>query len=245
MRLKKLVWASAAVLLAVILTSCNIGKSPEPTPDVNGIYTAAAQTMVAGLNAQQTQTAGAASPTPQASPTPLVSPTTLATFAISTGSIPFGTPFTLGTPPTPLGPTLPAGTGLFSFPVGCDDAMYLGETKPKDGAQLAPSKLFDKGWSLQNVGTCTWDEGYTFAFKDGERFSVDNPNISILAKDEFTAPGHSQTFIFHMTAPKQQGEYRGYWQMRNDAGTWFGSIVYVDIIVVREGADTPTPKATP
>jgi hypothetical protein len=146
----------------------------------------------------------------------------------------------LGTPST-LAPTRPSGTGLFSFPVGCDDAMFIGETRPYDKAQMRPDKLFDKGWSLQNVGTCTWDEGYSFAFKDGERFSVDNPAIRISLESQFTAPGHSQSFIFHMTAPRLPGEYVGQWQMKNDQGVWFGSIVTVDIIVVREGQATPTP----
>lgn len=241
MQFSKLAGVSAVVLLAASLTSCNIGRAPEPTADVNAVYTAAAQTMIAGLNAQQTQTAGAVSPTPRASSTPLASPTVLATFAISTGSAPFGTPLILGTPGT-LQPTLPSGTGLFSFPVGCDDAMFIGETRPYDKTQMPPQKEFDKSWSLQNVGTCTWDENYAFAFKDGERFSVDNPNWVIMKESEFTAPGHSQSFGFHMTAPKQSGEYIGRWQMRNDAGVWFGSIVTVDIVVVKEGADTPTPS---
>jgi hypothetical protein len=34
-----------------------------------------------------------------------------------------------------------------------------------------------------------------------------------------------------MQAPLQNGEYIGYWQMKSDAGAWFGSLVSVDIIV--------------
>lgn len=54
MRLNKLVWATTVVVVAAALTSCNLGKAAEPTPDVGAIYTAAAQTMIAGLSAQQT-----------------------------------------------------------------------------------------------------------------------------------------------------------------------------------------------
>jgi hypothetical protein len=244
MQFNKLVWASVAALVAVALTSCNIGKAPVPTVDANAIYTSAAQTMIAGLSAQQTQTAAAASPT--ASPTPLGSPTALPTFAVGTGSVPFGTPFTFGTPgtaTTPLIPsTLPAGTGASSFPVGCNDATYIGETKPFDKAQLDPDKKFDKGFSLQNTGTCTWDIGYSFNFKDGDRLSSNITSIVISDKVDFTAPGHSQSFILHMIAPKAPGEYKSYWQMRDDVGTWFGSIVFVDIVVVKPGSATKTPK---
>jgi Ig-like domain-containing protein len=243
MRAKKLVWAIAGVFLAATLTSCNIGKAPEPTVDANAIYTSAAQTMIAGLNAQQTQTAAAVPPTSQASPTPLVSPTPLATFAISTGSIPFGTPFTLGTPGVGVTarPTLPAGTGVYSFPVGADDAMYIGDTGPKDRAKLKAGEKFDVCFSMQNVGTSTWDEGYSFSWSSGERFSVNRPSIVISDKSEFVDPGHSQAFCFKLIAPSGNGEYKGFWQMKNDAGTAFGSKPWVWITVGNVAGPTATP----
>jgi Ig-like domain-containing protein len=242
MQFKKLIWTSAVILLAAALASCNIGKAPEPTPDVSVIYTSAAQTMVSGLRQQQTQTAQAI---PQATATPLASLTPLATFAISTGSVPFGTPFgtpfILGTPGTAR-PTLPSGTGLYSLPVGCNDATYIGETKPLDGTILAGGKVFDKGWSMQNTGTCKWDDGYSFSFKDGDQMQGEDV---VIAKDkaEFTEPGHSQAFVIQMVAPKAPGEYKGYWQMKNDQGVWFGSIVYVDIVVGKKSEPTATATA--
>lgn len=246
MRLNKLVWALLVVMLAAALTSCNIGKAPEPTPDVNGIYTSAAQTMIAGLSAAQTQTAAAVPPTLAPTNTPAVSATALATFAISTGSIPFGgtalaTPLSLGTPL----PTLPAGTAnsllAYSFPVGCDNAAYVGNT-PKDKTQYPPGKKFDASFSMVNLGTCTWDEGYKFAFLEGDKLTATPEQIVIRQESEFTKPNAGQAFITHMVAPNQPGEYISYWQMMNDAGVRFGSKVFVDIIVVKPGADTPTPS---
>ncbi len=247
MRYKKLVWAAAAILLAAVLTSCNIGKAPEPTPDVNAIYTGAAQTMVADLGTKQTQTAAAVPPTPQSSPTPLASPTTLATFAISTGSVPFGTPLTFGTPGTPsslLIATLPAGTSnallAYSFPVGADNAAYVGN-KPKDKTQVKPGEEFQASFQLVNLGTSTWDENYAFSFLEGDRMSATPDTIVIRAEADFVKPNAGITFITHLVAPKRSGEYIGYWQMVNDSGVRFGSKTFVDIIVVREGEDTPTP----
>ena len=62
MQLKKHPWLTAAILLAVGLASCNAGKVPQPTTDVNAVYTSVASTMIAQLNDQLTQTAQAARP---------------------------------------------------------------------------------------------------------------------------------------------------------------------------------------
>ncbi len=246
MRYQKFAWASAAIMIAAVLTSCNIGKAPEPTPDVNAVYTSAAQTMIADLNSQQTQTAAAVPPTAAASPTPLASPTLLATFAISTGSVPFalGTPGTPGTPASLLISTMPAGTAnallAYSFPVGDDNAAWISNT-PKDKTQFVPGRKFSATFMLVNLGKTTWDEGYTFAFLEGDKLSATPETITIRAKEDFVKPNAGITFITEMVAPKRPGEYFSYWQMMNDQRVRFGSKMFVDIIVVKEGADTPTP----
>lgn len=243
MRLMKFVWATAAVGTSLALASCNIGKAPEPTIDANAIYTSAAQTMIAGLSDQQTQTAGAVTATPQASPTVQAVFTPLATFAVGTGSVPFGTPFTLGTPftfgtpgagLTPLPTAKPAGTGVYSFPVGCDDAMFIGED-PVDSPQNPPhvdsGKVFEKSWSLQNVGTCTWGKGYSFAFKSGAELHPEPSAVVIQSDSDKTEPGHSQAFVITMKAPFKPGTYTAFWQMKNASGVWFGSIVSVNLLI--------------
>jgi hypothetical protein len=245
MHLKQFVWASAAVLMAAALTSCNLGKAPEPTPDVNGIYTSAAQTMVAGFSDQQTQTAQAAPPTEQPTETKSAVFTPLATFApIGTGSVPFGspvagiTPFPVGTPgtlPTNKPTALPAGTNSVSFPVGPDNAMFVGED-PVESAQkpykVDRGKKFQKSWSLQNVGTSTWNTGYSFSFKSGDNLQPE-PEAIVIRNEEkdFTAPGHSQAFVITIHAPDKPGTYTAFWQMKNASGVWFGSIVSVNISV--------------
>ena len=233
MQLTKIIWVASVLVLAAALTSCNIGKAPEPTQDVNAIFTSAAGTMIAQLNDQQTQTAQAVPPTSAASPTPFDTFTPLPTVAGLVGGTPFGTPFTLGTPGgliTPLAsPALPAGTGSVGLAVGCNNAVLISETIP-DGTIIHPAKRFDKAWSFQNTGTCTWDEGYSFDFKSGDQLQG---NDVVLTKrsdpTSFTKPGHSQAFIVPMWSPGTAGEYKGYWQMKDDKGNWFGSLVWVDI----------------
>ncbi len=225
MQLKKIVWPMAALVIAIGLTSCNIGKAPEPTQDVNVIYTAAAETTIAQFNGQQTQTAQALPPTPLPSPTALPTFTLAPTFPVSGV-----TPFTLNTPGvlTPIPSQAPAGTGSGSFPVGCNDATFTGETIP-DKTEMKPGQAFNKSWNFTNSGTCEWGNGYIFAFKSGDRLQGDN--FRFIYEKDFVKPGKGIAFIIAMTAPMKEGEYIGYWQMKNDAGQWFGSLVSVDIVV--------------
>ena len=44
--------------------------------------------------------------------------------------------------------------------VGCNNAVYLGQTVA-DKTVMNPLKQFKNGWSMQNTGTCAWDEDYT------------------------------------------------------------------------------------
>ena len=199
-------WAViATIAMMLALTACNIGRSAEPTPDVNALYTAAAETLIAQFNEQQTQTAQAVTPTPQASPTSLASPSPFPTFALP-GLTPLGTlaPGLTALPTTVVG-------GALSFPVGCNDAKFISETVP-DKTKIDAQKDFKKAWSMLNVGTCTWDEGYTFAFKSGERLS--GSDIKITKEEDFTEPGASQAFVVNLKAPNKVGEFIGFWQMR-------------------------------
>ena len=223
----KMLWVAAAAALTAGLSACNLGKAPEPTADVNALYTMAAQTLVVESGLGETQTAAASSPT--VSPTSPASFTPLPTFGVPSGLTPLAT-FALGTPIaglTPL-PTQSSGSGVAGMAVGCNNAVLIGED-PADGKVFSPLKQFQKSWSLQNTGTCPWDENYTFAFKSGEQMSGED--IKIVNEDQFTKPGHSQAFIVHLQAPKPKGEYKGFWQMKSDTGEWFGALVWVDIIV--------------
>ena len=220
MKIKKITPAAITLLLAATLASCSAGSTPQPTIDVNAIFTFAAGTMNAQLNDRETQTAQAVSPTPDVTFTPLP------TFPV----IPLGTQFSFSTPTGAVIPTVSTGGGsLGSTAVGCDDATYLSETKPLDGTNITAGADFTKAWSLQNTGTCTWNSGYTFAFDSGDQMT--GKYVPITKDADFTAPGHSQTFKVNLQAPAAAGEYKGYWRMKNAQGVAFGSRVWVDIIV--------------
>lgn len=222
MKFKLLVITVAGFLL---LTACNLGKAPEPTQDVNAIYTTVAQTTMAQFNAQQTQTAQAV---PPASPTAQATFTPLPTFPVIGGTTPLATFPSLGTTPI-ASPVLSGGATGGSTAVGCNDAAYVNETKPYDNTEITAGKDFTKGWQLQNTGTCAWGEGYSFAFFSGDQ--MNGTDVYIGKNDAVTDPGHSNSFIVHLQAPKDSGTYKGVWRMKDDQGNFFGAFPYVLIVV--------------
>jgi len=236
------------VLLAItlLLTGCNIGAAPAPTLDVNAINTAVVGTTVAQLSGQMTQTALAA---PISTPLPTFAlPATeasdasaLPTFALPTDANALPTFSFVSTPSSSLTPvagftqlatSIPAGSsGSLNTASGCNDAQFVGETLP-DGSVVKAGKDFTKTWEIKNTGTCTWDEGYVFAFLASNSSSeIKGYDIVINKKDEYTKPGSSQSFVIKLVAPSAAGEYKGYWKMRDDQGTPFGPLVYLDIVV--------------
>lgn len=226
---RKFVWPVIAALTVIVLTGCNIGATPAPTVDVNAIYTQAAETALANFSQNLTQTALAVPPTALPTSTPLATFTPLPTFSIIANS----TPLALNTPGlVTLVPTtsVSLGTQASSNPVGCADAMFVGETVA-DGTVFAAGKVFTKSWNFSNTGTCTWGENFTFAYKSGDKLSAEPLYVKIIKSADYVKPGSGIAFNIKMTAPSQKGEYKGFWQMKDDKGNWFGSLVYVDIVV--------------
>jgi hypothetical protein len=230
------------ILLTATLTlaACNVGSSAAPTADVNAINTAALSTAMAQISAQQTMTGLAA---PSATPLPTNAPLSLSTAALPTGAggvlptVSFNT--TPNTTPlagftnvagSPIAPTA-AGGIIGDTKAGCNDGAFVGETLP-DKSVVGAGKDFTKAWEIKNTGTCAWDEGYVFAFQpDLSSASIEGYDIVINSKDEFTKPGHSQSFVVKLKAPTAAGEYKGYWKLKTDTGTSFGPLVYFDIVV--------------
>ena len=237
------------ILLTVTLTlaACNVGATPAPTIDANAINTAALGTAMAQISSQQTMTALAA---PSATALPTEMPGSLETAALPTTSGALPTTNAGGALPTvsfnttpnttplagftsvagsPIAPTAAGGIGNTAS--GCNDGAFVGETLP-DKSVVGVGKNFTKAWEIKNTGTCTWDEGYVFAFQpDLSSTGIEGYDIVINNSDEFTKPNHSQSFIVKLTAPTTPGEYKGYWKLKADDGTYFGPLVYFDIVV--------------
>ncbi len=233
------------LLPTVLLAACGSSATPTSTVDINAMNTAIVGTTVAQLSGQFTQTAIAAptntpAPTEAQAAVPTVSLPTLtnaggATPTVDPAALPtfsfVNTPVVSNTLAPGVTPTLNTSTGSQSTAFGCNDGLFIGENLP-DGSVIKSGAGFAKSWEIKNTGTCTWDEGFSFTFLPGvSSAEIKGYNIVIKAADEFTKPGHSQSFIIKLTAPTKAGEYKGYWRMQDDSGNYFGPRVYFDIVV--------------
>lgn len=214
---------------AVLLSACNLRATPVATEDTGAIQTQAFNIVLTQAALQQTQTALA---NPTAAPTHTPLPT--ATLA----EIPTFAPIGGGTLITPLASPVPTlgGVATITTKNGCNDGTYLGETEPAktDWAILKPATEYEKVWTIQNVGTCPWDEGYMFSLNtefSSAEIQWKMTSIVIKKSDEFTLPQHSQSFKVIFTTPKAAGKYEAYWKLQDDSKNYFGPMVWIKFVV--------------
>lgn len=240
MNFRKFGWLTGLTLAAVLISSCNIGATPAPTQDVGLIQTQAFGIVLTEAANQQTQTAAAIPPTPL--PTFTALPTNTLVSIPTSAIVGSATPFAFNTQQPGLTPQLlvtPTVVGVISTVTtknGCNDGQYGGETKPADGDYINSGAAFSKGWTINNIGECTWDEGYVFDYL--EDYPLGSPELVgydiVLKKntpEDYTKPGYGQTFIVKLKAPKNPGEYKAYWKLKDETGNYFGPLVYVWIKV--------------
>ena len=198
-----------SILLALVLSSCNLPSRTPQTEEPNAIFTQAALTVQAQLNQ-----------TPTSAPfnTPTLPPPQ-----------PTNTPITL-----PTLPTLPVATNtLIATPtVACDQGQFVKDVTIPDGTNFNPGETFTKTWRVRNAGTCTWS-GYSLVFDSGDAMNGTSP-IAIGT----VGPGQEVDLSVNLTAPATNGSYRGYWRIRSASGVLIpmlsghqGKSFFVDIKV--------------
>lgn len=222
---------------ALLLASCSPAAAPAPTLDVNAINTTIVGTTVAQFSIQFTQTAQAA---PTSTPAPTETVAVLPTLALATSAELSPTAITLPTLQSNVLPTVgivPAATQsgpTVAVPVlgyDCNKAQLVGKTIA-NGTVFAAGASITAGWQIQNTGSCTWSEGYTFTFlSEKSSGRIKGYSIAIKQIGDFTKPNHSQSFVVQLTAPAKAGSYKGYWQMQAGDGTLFGPVVSLEIVV--------------
>jgi hypothetical protein len=142
--------------------------------------------------------------------------------------------------PTPTPTAIPTSTvSSYVIASGCYSAAYVSDVTIPDGTTLVPGEAFTKTWKFQNTGTCAWTDYFEITFisetgMDGEATII----------DQYVSPGSVANVSVDLIAPKAEGEYTGYWQLTDEAGTIFGESVYVEIIVSGD-AVTPTTTTEP
>lgn len=239
MKLRKSIWLVVLILISTILSSCNLGATPAPTQDPGAIQTQAFGLVQTQAAEQQAQTAAAIPPT--LPPTNTSAPTATSE-VIPTAlplDIPTNTPFAFNTqqpgltPQLLVSPSAVTSLGTVTTKNGCNDGYLVSESLPYDGKTILLKTEFTKSWEFLNTGTCNWDEGYSFAyveeFSTGPRYGKD---YIIPKEGPFTKPGESRTFTVLLRAPNKPGEYTWYFKIKDDAGNYFGSLVWTTIISV-------------
>lgn len=232
MRVRKFLWLASFLVLAMVLSSCNLGATPVPTQDLAAVQTQA-------FNAVLTQVAAQSSPTPL--PTNTLLPTStlaaLPTFAPVGGGDATPIPFNTQQPVlgiTPLASPIPTVSVFATITTknGCNDGILVKESEPFDGDVLQRGKAFEKVFQFLNTGSCVWDEGYTFAFlPDFSSPGFKGSDIVIKKAEDYVKPGANISFVLKLVTNNAPGEYIGTWKLRDDEGNYFGSMVWVKYVI--------------
>ena len=135
-------------------------------------------------------------------------------------------------------------------PDGCDTAGLVADVTIPDGTELEPGAHFTKTWRSINNGTCTWTSDYELYFYSGN--VMGGPDSQRLVSIP-VPPGTSIDVSVDLIAPTEEGQYTGYWALKNVNGDHFGIgpfnyAIYVEIKVKDPQAtstDSPVFTDTP
>lgn len=115
---------------------------------------------------------------------------------------------------------------------GCTVSARLAGESPPDDTLLKPGELFWKTWSLENTGTCTWDQTYKLVFSSGELMG----GLTSYPLPEIVKPGEIKQISIYLKAPEAEGTTTGYWRIQTPWNAYFGvgpasSPFYVQVVV--------------
>lgn len=99
-----------------------------------------------------------------------------------------------------------------------DKALFMEDVTIPDGSILFSGQEFTKTWRLRNIGSCSWDEGYTLVLVEGEAMNA-LESIPILS---VVNPGDDIELSVTMTAPAIPGAYESAWKLQNQNAILFG-----------------------
>ena len=226
-------FALILAITALALVGCGNQATTTPTLDSKEVYTQVAQTV-------QAQITNNAKLTPQASSTvkPTDSPAATATLRPSSTPVnltpgaatltpqksgtqasltPQKTNATLVIPPQA---TATGGAVVATQPSAANspDKMLYVSQGVADGTTFAQSQGFTMTWTMQNIGTTTWDNTYQVRLYAGERFDGADTKL-----DQTVKPNAQAKISIDMRAPNTMGEYTTVWVITNPEGRNFGS----------------------
>ncbi|GAB4481481.1 MAG: hypothetical protein OHK0031_03400 [Anaerolineales bacterium] len=234
-------------LAALLISACSLGQTPAATPtpqDISAVYTVAAETARAQLTEIASLSTPTLPPTATSAPTqaPLLQVTAEAspTLSLVLEASPTPSGLTAASPTLAIGlPALTAipsvtpasqGGGTTSGPV-CKNSAFIADVTIPDGTVLKPGDQFYKTWRMQNTGTCTWDDGFSFLPWAGPaELTRDSYRIKLDAS-KFVKSGDIIEITLLLQAPSKPGEYVAHYAWFDDVGKPFGGDFVVYIVV--------------
>lgn len=158
--------------------------------------------------------------------TPKLSPSPTPTLILIPTSAPSATPI----------PTQVAALST-SGPACQYNADFEADVTIPDSTTLAPEAAFVKTWRMRNTGSCAWDDHIRLAFIAGSQLGGP-ASIPVPA----TPPGTTVDLSVSLVAPKDPGSYTGLWGMQSPDGAYFGTHVFVTIVVPAPTRSPTTPQ---
>lgn len=206
------------ILAALVLSSCNLGAAPTPSPEEIAQQVAATQAAVATQNsvntlvALVTQIASNPTATPQP-PCPVCQVCPACPTPIPSTANPSAN--TLGTAVAPTVAPVQAGTQCIQY-------EFLGDVGIKPGTILKAGEKFTAAWKIKNIGTCSWTSSWDLVFIGGD--VINNTTvIDFPASDPIINPGDIITISGDFLAPLSKGNYYSYWMITpEDHSSRFG-----------------------
>jgi polar amino acid transport system substrate-binding protein len=131
---------------------------------------------------------------------------------------------------------------------GCLDSMkYIQDLNYPDSnmtspAPFQPGATIQKGWRIQNSGTCTWDSNYALVYVGANppNSPIGGNPVSIQGQ---VAPGQTYDVYATIVAPPQPDRYQSIWNLRNPKGQYFGDRLWIGFDVVSQSTPTAAPQA--
>jgi hypothetical protein len=115
------------------------------------------------------------------------------------------------------------------------------DNQMKNPPIIQPGVPFQKGWRIQNVGTCTWNSSYRLVYANGNS-PLSNMNGNPTPINGQVPPGATYDLYLNQIAPFWPGIYQGFWVLQNGDNAPFGQKIWVGIQVSNP---VPYPTQTP
>ncbi|MGC9357053.1 MAG: NBR1-Ig-like domain-containing protein, partial [Anaerolineae bacterium] len=119
-------------------------------------------------------------------------------------------------------------------------AAFVADVTVPDNTRFEKGEKFTKTWRLRNAGSEAWPEDTALAFVSGEQMT-DASQVPVGAVE----PGAEVEISVELTAPDQDGRFRGDWGLSTGGGSSIsGGRIYVQIQAGEEAvAEAPEPES--